>query len=500
MKVALCLALLWIVATCALGEETTDNLILDGGMEEWRETSPTDGWWNYLTVSNKDTSLSRNDKGNLLTPRVFSQFLGCQTMQREDHDAHGGKCAVRMKGQFYLEASSPDAYHTQEGDVYIVRYWAKGEGQTQMHIHVYGDAITQVLEVKGKPSKDRWTLIEERIQVVGRAPTTIYPRLWASEEMLIDDVFVGRIIRDDERKLVEIPADCQERVAFASETGDALTIDGKLDEPAWNKAIRFDGFRSCKDQTMLAATPTFFRVLFDEQNLYFGFEIPLPQCQQKLRELQNDPLKNDEGKPRDKADTYTDRQSIELFLQAPGKSRYCQFVASLDGYRYDGAGMDGAWNGTWQCAVSAEDDRWFLEMRIPARDLGIESISPADGWRMNVCSNRVVEVSTWSAVGGNFHNPYAFGKLIAKDFGKWRDERTSQRTTSGSQILKESQALGRSYAVRLTAINAYPVGIAGQQSNLTDWETITRVYARMDFIDYGYRCVQEEVQYLRSFK
>ena len=208
-------------------EEIGDNLICDGGMEEWQATGPQGGWWNYLTVSCKATEFGRDEKKNILTPKIFSQAYETKVLKPECNDVHGGRKALRLKGQFYLSNSSSDAFKTKEGDVYVVRYWAKGEGQTAMYLHVYGDAVAQILETKGRLSKGQWSLIEERIQVVGTAPTTIYPRLYASEEILVDDVFVGRVIREGERKLEEVPADCQQRVAFAWDCGGKMTIDGK---------------------------------------------------------------------------------------------------------------------------------------------------------------------------------------------------------------------------------------------------------------------------------
>lgn len=100
---------------------------------------------------------------------LHSVVYETEVMKPETKDVHGGGKALRLKGRFYLANSSPDAFKTREGDMYIVRYWVKGEGQTAMQMHVYGDAIAQILETKGQPSKGQWSLIEERIQVVGRA-------------------------------------------------------------------------------------------------------------------------------------------------------------------------------------------------------------------------------------------------------------------------------------------------------------------------------------------
>ena len=54
------------VATSLRAVELTENLIQDGGMEEWTTTEPQRGEWNYLTVSCKGTEFGRNEKGYIL--------------------------------------------------------------------------------------------------------------------------------------------------------------------------------------------------------------------------------------------------------------------------------------------------------------------------------------------------------------------------------------------------------------------------------------------------
>ena len=481
--------------------ELTANLIRDGGMEEWQTTGPQDGGWSYLTVSCKGTEFGRDEKGNVHTPVIFSQAYDTRVMKPETGDVHGGKKALRLKGQFYLGNSTvANAFNTHDGDVYVVRYWIKGAGQTRLYLHVYGDAIAQFLEEKGKPEKDRWTLIEERIQIVGPTPTTIYPRLWCSEEMLIDDVSVARVIYESERPLLPIPADCQERVAFAAETEGKIVLDGKLDEPAWSKAIPFGGFRSLGDQNCLAASQPSFRVLFDEQNLYFGLAIPLANARQVLDELKSLPLLDKSGKPLPKTDNYTSRESIELFLQAPGRSGYRQLAVSLDGYRYDGSGAEGAWNGNWEFAVDAGADGWSLEIRIPAADLDLVKIAPAEGWRLNLCCNQPTGVSTWSAVGNAFHNPALFGKLVAQDFEKWQTQQPVIRTQKKAEILQAAGPHAAGYSDRLAAADAFLPATAAGNGTVRDWQAVTRVYAQLNYTSYTYRCAEADVHFLNFFR
>jgi hypothetical protein len=504
MAVAALVAMLALAPALA-ATELTDNLVADGGMEEWQATGPQGGpfGWDYLTVQWKAAEFARDEQGRILTPKITDQFYDTHVVKPETEDVHGGRKALRLKGQLYLRQSSQDAYRTRDGDIYLVRYWVKGEGQSLMHFTIYGDAAVQMLEVKGKPEKDRWSLIEERLQVVGRAPTTVFPRLWASQELLIDDVSVVRILRPDERKLEAVAADLQKRVAFAWPADGAVTLDGKLDEPGWSRAVAFSGFRSHEDQSLLAPVQPSFRVLFDKDNLYFGLEIPLPGAPQALADLKSQPLLDAQGKPRPATDTFTGRHSVELFPQAPGQSGYRQLAVSLDGYRYDGSGMDKEWNGAWEFGVSAGEDRWYLEMKVPVRDLGIEQVAPAEGWRLNLCNNQPDGASTWSAVGGNFHNPDAFGELVAQDFGSWQAAQPGQWQQQKAAILQAAGARAAQYAERLTVIEAAAGKLDGSGAKADerpDWQAVTRAATRADYLGSAYRRVSEEVRYAGFFQ
>ena len=502
MKLPVCIGLCLAapLSTPLPGAELTGNLVVGGGMEQWRTVKPSmTSWWEHLTRQ-KGCSLSRDARMNLLMPTVLSQCSGCKTMQLETADVHSGKRALRLKGGIYLRVPANSGSRPRDGDVYVVRFWVKGSGRAQIYAHVAGDARAETLEIKGKPHPGRWSMIQQRIQVAGRAPKAIAFRLVTWDAIVVDDVFVGRVIRPGERKLDEVPGDCQQRVAFAAEAVGRITLDGQLDEPAWGKAVPFSGFRSHGDQTLLAAVQPDFRVLFDAQNLYFGVEIPLANARQVLDVLRGRPMLDGSGKPRPKTDIYTSRDSIELFLQAPGQSGYRQLVASLDGYRYDSVGEEKTWNGRWNFAVHAVDDRWFLEIEVPVRDLGIERVAPAEGWRLNLCCNQQGGSSTWAAVGPAFHNTAGFGKLIAQDFATWRKRQPKLLTRKKVAILRAAGSHAALYSDRLAAIGAAALAPAGRSDQLQDWQAITRAYSQMDFIGYAYRCVEEEVRYRGFFQ
>ena len=305
---------------------------------------------------------------------------------------------------------------------------------------------------------------------------------------------------EDVSKLTPVPPDCQERVAFAPEAEGKITIDGKLDEAVWGKAVAFGGFRLYTNQTYLGPASPKLRVLFDSENLYFGVEIPLRLCSLALKRMQEQPLMDGSGKPQPKTGTYTDRESVELFLQPPGKGRYYQFVASLDGYSYEGAGTDGTWNGIWESAASASSDRWFLEIRIPVRELGMERADGNQEWKINVCANQSSGQKTWSAIGVGFHNPGNFGNLILSDFNTWCEQAPARNAAIRQEILKESEACGVPCADRLSAIEAFSGETVGGGKAPVDWKSVTRTYMRLNYVGYSYRCLDDELGILNLFK
>jgi len=474
--------------------ELTGNLVTDGGMENWMTVKPTTpDWWQHLTRQ-PGCMYSYDAEKNIFMPTIFAQGAGMKVMQMENEDVHGGKHALRLKEGIYIRTPSK----VLDGDIFVVSFWAKGTGMAQIYPTLYGDGRAEFLEVKGKPVPDRWTLIEERIQATGNRLDAIAFRLVATEA-LIDDVFIARVLRPDEIKFEEVPADCQGGIAFASDAGGEITLDGMLDEPAWSRAVAFSGFRIYGDQMLLSPVQPKFKVLFDRQNLYFGVEIPLPDASRVLEELKGNPLLDSKGQPRPMTDTFTGRESVELFLQAAGRSAYRQFVTSLDGYRYDGSGMDKEWNGTWDCTVRAADDRWFMEVRIPVKDLGIDQVEQAEGWRLNVCSNSQRGGSTWAAVGNNYHTPDLFGRLIVQDFDTWLKRQPEEAKQKKDRILQVAGANSSLYTTRLADIDA-AAAPAGKNEQAQDWQTVTRIYSQMDYIGYAYRCVEEEVRYRGFFK
>jgi len=235
--------------------------------------------------------------------------------------------------------------------------------------------------------------------------------------------------------------------------------------------------------------------LYDEKAIYLGIEIVLADAERILNDLKAAPLKDEKVK-----DVYRDRHSVEIFLQPPGEARYIQCVVSLDGYRYDGVALDNSWNGQWTYGISVGKDRWCLEVMIPASDLNLEKIESTEGWRLNIVDNREGNYSTWAAVGNNYHNPFGFGALATKDFSRWRQEKLQGWDEIRKKAAEGADKYGLAFADRLARTGEFSKAIPGTSgSDKLDWETVTRVYTLMNFVDTVYRVMDAEMSYARFF-
>ena len=480
-------------AVASSANETTPNLVRDGGMEQWREVSPETDDFNRL----KHIEGSYTDNGAKLMPSAYEQG-SVSVAKMEIADVFSGKHALRLKAtHFYMHGAGDGAYNARPGDVYVVRYMVKGAGAATMHFTVYGGLGQFRLEQKGTPVPDKWTRIEQRILIGGNASGTIYPRLDTSgNEMLIDDVFVGRVLREAEKtQAKKVPRQYEERVAFAWAATQAPVVDGRLEEECWKAAVPFSGFRLSHEQALLAPQQVSFRALYDETAIYLGIEVMLSDPQRVLEHLRAVSPKRDKA-----GDFYTARHSVEVFIQPPGQVRYVQYVVSLDGSRYDGVGKEKSWDGKWKHAVSVGDDRWFLEMMVPAVDLELEKIPAAEGWRLNVVDNKDGNYSIWSAVGNDFHTPFNFGALVTSGFPSWSAEKLQTWTGKRAKAAAQSHKLGLQFADRLKRTEEFSKTLAtltaGEEAG---WEQITRTYALMNFVDTVYRVMDAELEYAQFF-
>ena len=199
----------------------------------------------------------------------------------------------------------------------------------------------------------------------------------------------------------------------------ALNLDGKLDEPLWQKAKRFDDFRLRKAAP--APVQTSVLVTHDATCLYVGVTADEPLMANLKDAVRENSLK-----------VYAD-DSIEVMLDADGNpSDFYRFLVNPSGYRgqemrvQTGVVGDVWENDNWFAAAAKHKDRWTVEIAIPFASLDRED-SLVNHLRFNVARNRRADSADAgraesSLAGGGFNTPGRFldYALVGVDLSRYR--------------------------------------------------------------------------------
>ncbi|MFA6931451.1 MAG: DUF4838 domain-containing protein [Lentisphaeria bacterium] len=196
-----------------------------------------------------------------------------------------------------------------------------------------------------------------------------------------------------------------------------IVVDGELNEQNWKNAdyisdfkIPADGHSSAKE----ASPDTFVRILYDDENLYFGVEALKAKHGNVLALAKADGLSALHG------------SHIELFITPPElKGKYYQLGFSVNGKLFQALTSTGSTREESvklnpEYTIKDLADRWILETRIPLAALHL-TISDGIVWRINVAraaldSSEKLQSSSCSGGifhGSEVHRSVAFGKTGA---------------------------------------------------------------------------------------
>jgi hypothetical protein len=209
--------------------------------------------------------------------------------------------------------------------------------------------------------------------------------------------------------------------------GTVITIDGKLDEPAWREANTTGLFVNTLDGSPVSK-PALARVLWDDNNLYVAFE------------LQDADIISSMEKHDDKLWT---QDAAEMFIDADGdRKTYVELQVSPRNVTFDSwlpsyRANDNAWDSGMVTAVQLNgtlnksddtDTSWTAEVRIPltaakGRMETMGGVPPKVGteWRVNFfrmdsSNGKPQAASGWSPpLVGDFHALDRFGLLVFAD-------------------------------------------------------------------------------------
>ena len=137
-----------------------------------------------------------------------------------------------------------------------------------------------------------------------------------------------------------------------------VTIDGTLNEIAWNDAEIATGFISLEPVPGLAAIqPTEVKIIYDDEAIYIGAFMHEVSKDSILRELtERDDIGNSDyfGIA---FDTYKDNINGFLFMITPAGTQVDARMTTF--------GEDDNWNAVWYSETTLTDSGWVAEIKIP---------------------------------------------------------------------------------------------------------------------------------------
>lgn len=204
-----------------------------------------------------------------------------------------------------------------------------------------------------------------------------------------------------------------------------LKIDGRLDEPVWQKAARLGPL--VRYDTMAAArVNTEVRIFYDRDALYLGWICEDTDIQATFK---------------DRDSRFWEEEVVEFFVTPSALDKYFELQWNPLGGTFDAiisnqVGPDGRsqkMQGDWSFTASHmthavrvegsvqnsddRDERWTVEVRLPFADLNVSPPAPGAVWRGNFYRfNRdrglEAEQLSWSPIiWSGFHQPTRFGFL-----------------------------------------------------------------------------------------
>ena len=169
----------------------------------------------------------------------------------------------------------------------------------------------------------------------------------------------------------------------AQRTTDAITLDGRVDEPVYTRLPHLTGFLQQEPNEGAPGTEqTEAWVLYDDRNIYISARL---HDSQPNREIVTEMRRDGQGTNDNESfgvvfDTFDDRRNGYVFQVSLAGGLY-------DGYVTDERDMNRDWNTVWDARTQRTPDGWTVEMAIPFKSLRFPD--GAHDWGINL--KRVVK-------------------------------------------------------------------------------------------------------------
>ena len=186
------------------------------------------------------------------------------------------------------------------------------------------------------------------------------------------------------------PSTEQETKTVSINRDQTPTIDGQLDEEAWESAAMINDLHQIRPIEYDSPTEnTEIRIFYDDDALYIGAKL-----------FDSQPETMNANTLRQGAHFWGDDYLSVIVAPFNDKRNGYRFQINPNGVRmemlfYDTSGQDWNWNGIWYGAVSRNESGWVAEISIPFKTL---SFNPQnDTWGINFTRDlgRISEMSGW---------------------------------------------------------------------------------------------------------
>ncbi len=183
---------------------------------------------------------------------------------------------------------------------------------------------------------------------------------------------------------------------------DEITLNGRLDEAVWERAVPASDFRQSDPQSGEPSTEeTEIRIVYSETNLYIGAEL---SDSDPGGLLANQMVRDGSLEADDRfmwtIDPHYDQRSGYFFEVNPaGAIGDAQLVPGTSG-RF-GTTQNRAWDGIWTARVSRHDRGWTVEVDIPFSTINFDPDAEAWGANFQRTVRRKNEEDLWSGWGRN---------------------------------------------------------------------------------------------------
>jgi hypothetical protein len=144
-------------------------------------------------------------------------------------------------------------------------------------------------------------------------------------------------------------------------TTEKITLDGRLDEPCWQKAPKISNFTQRElNQGEAPTERTEVAIVYTTNEMYIGFRgYDSDPSKIVAQNMQRDFHWSTDDDFEVILSTFNDNRNGYLFVINPNGARGDVLISN------EGAGFNKSWNGVWDVATTVTDKGWFAEIQIP---------------------------------------------------------------------------------------------------------------------------------------